>query len=56
MVRMRFRSIEVVPVSAREGQGMPELNQKLERWLVAEQEKSEAVAASAIAPNNSLAS
>jgi GTP-binding protein len=52
-VRRRFRSIEVVPVSAREGQGMPELKRKLEQWLVAEQEKSEAVAASAGEPNNS---
>jgi GTPase len=40
-LRKRFRSIEVVPVSAREGDGMDGLKRKLEQWLVAEQEKSE---------------
>ena len=45
-LRKRFRSIEVVPVSARDGEGMDELKRKLEQWLLAEQGESEAAAAS----------
>jgi len=46
-LRKRFRSIEVVPVSAREGEGMAELKAKLEEWFVAEQAKSEVIEGSA---------
>ena len=51
-LRKRFRSIEVVPVSARDGEGMDELKRKLEQWLLAEQGKSEAAAASAWSAGN----